>query len=249
MDTAGASANDSYLAPTHAGGLRWGTLEQGVLVRRYKRFLADVQLPDRVVTAHTPNTGAMIGCCQPGQPVWLSRHNGKARKHEYTLEMIAMPTALVGINTGVPNRLVRQAILDGVVAELPRPHEVRSEVKRGDSRLDLLLANPGEPDTLVEIKNCTLAENGAAKFPDAVTARGAKHLEELARLRRNGDRAVIFILVQRGDAEYFTPADEIDPHWGTTLRQVLRDGVELLAYQAEISIEEIRLGRRLPVRL
>lgn len=244
------ASNQAYLSPTPEGGLRWGPLTPGVLVKRYKRFLADVRLDDgQTVTAHTPNTGRMIGCSEPGRPVWLSRHDGGTRKYAYTLEMIAMPTALVGVDTAVPNRLVRAAALAGAIPEFPFPAEVRSEVRHGDSRLDLGLRADGSPDVLVEIKNCTLVEKGAAYFPDAVTERGRKHLVELIGLAKAGARAVLFILVQRGDAEWFGPADHIDPAWGETLRRAAGEGVEALAYRADLDLTGIRLGRRLPVRM
>lgn len=239
-----------YLSPTPEGGLYWGELIEGVLIRRYKRFLADVLLPDgSVVTSHTPNTGAMLGCSEPGRPVWLSRHDGVHRKYPYTLEMIAMPRALVGVNTGVPNRLIKAAIAAGAIAELPVPDEINAEVRRGNSRLDLRLGYDGGPDTLVEVKNCTLTEDGVALFPDAVTVRGARHLDELARLVSLGERAVLFVLVQRGDAVAFSPADCIDPAWGRALRKGVREGVELLVYRARLTIETIAIEKRLPVEL
>ncbi|MCD7896149.1 MAG: DNA/RNA nuclease SfsA [Planctomycetaceae bacterium] len=236
--------------PAADGSLVWPEpLTEGVLVRRYKRFLADVTLQDgSLVTAHTANTGAMLGCSEPGRPVWLSRHDRPGRKYPYSLEMIRMPSAMVGVNTGIPNRLVEAAVAAGAVAELPRPDALRREVRRGASRLDLLLETAGR-ETLVEIKNCTLVENGAALFPDAVTVRGARHLEELATLAANGCRAVIFIVVQRSDAEWFNPADAIDPHWGRTLRRVVAAGVELLAYRAEVTPGRIALADRLEARL
>lgn len=239
-----------YLSPTPDGGLLWGPLTEGTLLRRYKRFLADVRLADGgETTAHTPNTGAMIGCSEPGRRVWLSRHDTPGRKYQFTLEMIDMPTALVGVNTGVPNRLTAAAAMAGRIADFPRPGRVRREVRMGDSRLDLVIESDGLPDTVVEIKNCTLVEKGTAYFPDAVTARGARHLEELARQAESGRRAVIFILVQRGDAERFRPADHIDPEWGKTLRRVVKAGVTLLAYKAEVSLTGIRMGEKLPAQL
>lgn len=250
MEKSAKRPDAAYLSPTPDGGLLWGALTRGTLLKRHKRFLADVRLDDgRRLTAHTPNTGAMTGCSEPGRPVWLSRHPGGTRKYEYTLEMIDMPDALVGVNTAVPNRLVRAAALAGAVPEFPHPVDVRSEVRHGDSRLDLLLRAPDSPDIFVEIKNCTLVENKTALFPDAVTARGRKHLEELARLAETDSRAVLFILVQRGDAECFSPADHIDPAWGETLRQVVRRGVEALAYRAVLDTSGVRIGARLPVRL
>lgn len=223
---------------------------EGTLIRRYKRFLADVAMPGGgMVTAHTANTGAMLGCSEPGRPVWLSVHDAPGRKYKHTLEMIRMPDALVGVNTGVPNKLVRAAALAGVVPEFPFPAEVASEVRCGESRLDLRLSTTEGADVFVEIKNCTLVENGTALFPDAVTVRGARHVEELARLAGSGVGAVIFVLVQRGDAVRFSPADHIDPEWGKALRRAVRKGVELLAYRADLDLTAIRLGARLPVTL
>ena len=243
-------SDPSYLSPTPNGSLLWGDLTEGVLIRRYKRFLADVELSDgQVITAHTANTGAMTGCSEPGRPVWLSPHDAPGRKYKYTLEMIRMPDALVGVNTAVPNRLVKAAILAGAVPELRGYNKVRSEVRHGDSRLDLFLEGPGKVDAFVEIKNCTLVESGTALFPDAATVRGARHLEELARIVQGGGRAVVFVLVQRGDAERFAPADHIDPVWGNLLRQVTAKGVELLSYRADLSTRQIAIGTRLPTIL
>lgn len=237
-----------YLAPDAAGGLLWGQLVEGVLLRRYKRFLADVALPDgSVVTAHTPNTGAMIGCSEPGRKVWLSRHDNPARKYKHTLEMIDMPSALVGVDTGVPNKLVKAALLAGALPEFPHPCAVASEVRHGDSRLDLKVSAEGEPDTYIEIKNCTLVEDGIAYFPDAVTSRGARHMDELAGIARNRERAVVFILVQRADAERFRPADHIDPGWGKAVRDAAQAGVDVLCYRADLDLAGVRLGVRLPI--
>lgn len=241
--------DDSYLAPTPAGGLSWGPLVQGRLVRRYKRFLADVELNGQVITAHTPNTGRMIGCSEPGRPVWLSLHEGAKRKYPHTLEMIKMPTALVGVNTMIPNRLAALAAARGLLAEVGGPAEVETEVRSGASRLDLLLTEASGAQIMVEVKNCTLAEGGVAYFPDAVTARGGKHVDELAGLARGGLRAAVFILVQRADADSFAPADHIDPEWGRRLRAAAAEGVEVWAYRADLNLTTISLGPRLPVRL
>lgn len=242
---------ETYLEPTRQGALKWGALSQGTLVKRYKRFLADVVLDDgTLVTAHTANTGAMLGCSEAGRRVWLSDHEGRGkRKYRYTWEMIEMPDAVVGVNTGVPNRLVRAAAGAGAIPEFPHPAEIRSEVRLGDSRIDLHLRGKDMRPVWVEIKNCSLVENGVGFFPDAVTARGAKHLGELAGAAANGDRAIIFILVQRGDADAFSPADHIDPEWGRKLREVLAAGVELLAYRADLDSRRVAIGKRLPVKL
>ncbi|MDR2945200.1 MAG: DNA/RNA nuclease SfsA [Candidatus Adiutrix sp.] len=238
----------TYLSPAPNGGLYWGPLVEGRLVQRYKRFLADVELADgRLVTAHTANTGRMLGCSEPGRPVWLSVHDRPGRKYPLSLEMIAMPTALVGVNTMVPNRLVARAFAEGVVDALGGPVKVETEVAVGHSRLDLRLTTADNAVIMVEVKNCTLAEDGAAYFPDAVTARGAKHLDELAALAASGARAVIFILVQRADADRFSPADHLDPEWGRRLRAALQAGVEIWPYRADLSLTQITLGPRLPV--
>ncbi len=229
--------------------MAWGPLVEGRLARRYKRFLADVEIDGRVVTAHTPNTGRMIGCSEPGRAVWLSRHESPSRKYPLTLEMIAMPTALVGVNTMVPNRLMAEAARQGLLRELSGPARVETEVASGRSRLDLRLTEPDGAAVMVEVKNCTLAENGTAYFPDAVTARGARHLEELAALVRAGSRAAIAVLVQRADAERFSPADHIDPEWGRQLRLALAAGVEIWAYRADLTLTGVSLGPSLPVTI
>jgi len=203
-----------------------------------------------VVTAHTPNTGRMIGCSEPGRPVWLSRHDQAKRKYAHTLEMIQMPGALVGINTMLPNRLVARAAAEGLLGELPGPAAlVEREVTVGRSRLDLRLTDQEGRVILVEVKNCTLAENNLAYFPDAVTDRGARHLDELAEAVRGGLRAAVFILVQRADAAAFSPADHIDPEWGRRLRLAVKAGVEVWAYRADLDPEKISLGAALPVKL
>jgi sugar fermentation stimulation protein A len=229
-------------------GLRWPRLYRGRLIKRYKRFLADVALDSgQIVTAHCTNSGRMTGCNQPGRPVYLSLHDHPKRKLKYTWEMIEMPTSLVGVNTLVPNRLVAKALETGQVPELAAYETVAREVRVSkDSRLDLKLTGRGLPDAFVEIKNCTLVESGYARFPDAPTTRGQKHLQELARLKAGGARAVIFFLIQRTDARHFGPADDIDPAYGGILREVVEKGVEAIAYDVAISTQGIGLRRALP---
>jgi sugar fermentation stimulation protein A len=234
-----------------ADGLVWPPLVAGTLLRRYKRFLADVKLEDgRTVTAHCPNTGSMRSCSEPGRQVYLSVHDNPKRKYPYTWELIQMPDSLVGVNTLTPNRLVKRAVAHEAVAELAGFERVRSEVRFGDhSRVDLLLTGPGNRRCFVEIKNCTLVVDGTALFPDAVTARGLKHLQELARQVDAQTRSVIFFFIQRMDAEEFRPADAIDPAYGEGLRQALGAGVEILAYDVDIDLAGIHLRRALPCRL
>ncbi|MDI6797895.1 MAG: DNA/RNA nuclease SfsA, partial [Desulfatibacillaceae bacterium] len=172
------------------------------------------------------------------------------RKLPYTWELIDMGDLLVGVNTLVPNRLVKKAAQDGAIKTLSGYSSVKSEIKVFDhSRIDLLFSSPGRRDCFVEVKNCTLVEGGLALFPDAVTTRGKKHLEDLTALAGQGKRALIFLLVQRMDASAFAPADAIDPAWGAALRSAANAGVEIAAFDTAISTEGIRMGKSLPVLL
>jgi sugar fermentation stimulation protein A len=232
-------------------GLSWPPLVKGTLLKRYQRFLADVELENGdLVTAHCPNTGSMQDCCEPGRPVYMSVHDNPKRKLKYTWELIAMPDSLVGVNTLVPNRLVKHAVQTGQVKALGGYAAVRSEVKISEhTRIDLMLQDTRLGTCHVEIKNCTMVRNGMARFPDAVTARGLKHLQELGDQVAAGHRSVMFYFIQRMDAEAFAPADDIDPAYGRALRDALASGVEILAYDVHIDLHEIRLNRRLPCRL
>ncbi len=231
-------------------------LVEGRLLRRYKRFLADVQLSGgEVITAHTANTGAMTGCAEPGRRVWLSRSDNPKRKYPHTWELIEVRDGvLTGINTQMSNLLVREAIEQGRVAELTGYARLRSEVRYGEerSRIDLLLDSPcAEKATpcYIEVKNVTLVDEGVARFPDAVSVRASKHLRELMSVVRAGRRAVIFFCVQRGDVREVRPADDIDPLYGETLRKAVACGVECLAWAADVSTREIVLRRPLSVRV
>lgn len=226
------------------------TLVPATLIRRYKRFLADVALANgSLLTVHCPNSGSMRGCQAPGSRVLLSRSANPGRKYPHTWEMVEVNGGWVGINTSRTNHLVREAIGAGVVQETGIVDEIRAEVKvSAHSRLDLLLRQ-GEQLTYVEVKNCTLVEDGVAMFPDAVTARGTKHLEELATLRKAGHGAVIFFCVQRGDGDFFAPAAHIDPLYAETLARVTAQGVTALAYRAEVGPDAIRVVAPLPVRI
>jgi sugar fermentation stimulation protein A len=224
-------------------------IKTGTLIKRYKRFLADIELADgSIVTAHTPNSGSMMGCAIPGSPAIMTKSDSPGRKYPLTWELVQVNGVWIGINTGYPPKLVKEGIENGTVVELQGYTSIRPEVKCGDSRLDLFL-DGGDAPCWVEVKNVTLIENGVALFPDAVTTRGQKHLRELQRLVRQGERGVIFYVVQRGDAEALAPADLIDPEYGRLLREVLANGVEALAYRAEVSPTEIKLVKRLPVLL
>jgi sugar fermentation stimulation protein A len=224
-------------------------LIEGRLLRRYKRFFADVELADgRVVTAHTPNTGSMKQCAVLGHRVLISPADNPARKLRYTLELIEVNGRWVDTHTHRTNRVVEEGLRQGWIAELAG-FSVTPEFRYHDSRIDFLL-NKGDERVLVEVKNVTLCcEPQVACFPDAVTTRGQKHLRELLRAKQEGCRAVIFFLVQRAEAAAFTPADAIDPEYGRLLREVTAAGVEALAYKSVVSPEDNRIGERIPVIL
>ena len=225
-------------------------LLEGRLIRRSQRFLADIQLPDGVITAACPNTGSLMGCCEAGSRVWLSQSDNATRKYRHTWELVEVGRVMVGINTGLPNALVGEAIADGTIAELAGSAAMRREVAFGEerSRVDWLLESPGRAPCYVEVKNVTAAASkGVALFPDCVSERGSKHLRELMRLKRQGLRPVQVYCVQRGDVNEVRPADGIDHEYGRTLREAIAAGVEVLAYRAEVSPDEIRLAQRIPV--
>jgi sugar fermentation stimulation protein A len=226
-------------------------LISGRLIKRYKRFLADIELEDgSVVTAHCPNSGSMKGCDHPGAPVKLSISNNPDRKLPYTWELVMINDYWVGLNTMLPNRLTEEGILAGTIPELQGYDRLRREVPYGSerSRIDLLLER-ADGRCFIEVKNVTMVEGELALFPDAVTERGQKHLRELMEVVANGDRGVILFTVQRGDGQAVAPADRIDPAYGKLLRKAVDHGVEALAYRAMVTPEEIRLTGRLPVRL
>ncbi len=213
-----------------------GPISLGTLIRRYKRFLADVRLDTgETVTAHVANTGSMRGCADPGLRVALSHHPGKGRKLPYSLELVRVNGTWVGVNTSRSNAIVEEAARQGRIPALRGYNTIRREVRYGvNSRIDLLLSHPdaGTPPCYVEVKNVTLRLGNAAAFPDAVTARGRKHLMELRNEVRQGHRAVMLFLVNRDDCEVMRPAAEIDPAYAATLLEVVGEGVEPVAVRA-----------------
>jgi sugar fermentation stimulation protein A len=228
-------------------------LTAGRLVRRYKRFLADIELTDgALVTAHCANPGSMLGLADPGIRVWLSKSDNPNRKLAWSLEIVEVDAgrgpALVGINTGHPNRLVEEAIGAGLIAEFVGYEGMRREVKYGrNSRIDILLSQDGRPDCYVEVKNVHLVRlPGLAEFPDSVTARGTKHLDELADMVRGGARAAMMYLVQRGDTEQVAIARDIDPAYGAALDKAREAGVEVVAYGCAVSADGVEVTGPLP---
>ncbi|HAQ88728.1 MAG TPA: DNA/RNA nuclease SfsA [Pseudomonas sp.] len=229
-------------------------LEQGRLIRRYKRFLADVVTDaGDELCIHCPNTGSMLNCMGEGARVWFQRNSDPKRKLPGTWELVETPQGrLACVNTARANRLVEEALLAGVIGELNGFTALKREVAYGleNSRVDFRLDYPTGP-AFVEVKSVTLgfADTAVAAFPDAVTDRGARHLRELAVLARQGLRAVQLYCVNLTGIEVVRPAGEIDPRYAAALRDAVEAGVEVLAYGVELSPEEIRLVRPLPVIL
>lgn len=221
------------------------------LIRRYKRFLADAVLPDgEEITVHCANPGAMLGLAEPGAEIWLSRSDSRLRKLAHSWELVRVGDHLVGINTGHPNRLVEEAILDGRIPELDGYATLRREVRYGrNSRIDILLQSPGRPPCYVEVKNVHLRRDGAAEFPDCVTLRGAKHLDEMAEMVAGGARAVTVYLVQRADCDRFRIAEDLDPGYARALARALDRGVEALCYACTLSTEAIEVADPLPLEI
>lgn len=221
-------------------------LIKGTLVKRYKRFLSDIELENgEIVIAHCANSGSMMGLKEPGYPVWLSESDNPKRKLKYSWELVQTETAMVGINTSHPNKIVAQAIQSGQIPELAGYDNLRPEVKYGqNSRIDILLEKNEGLKCYVEVKNVTLLrQKGAAEFPDSVTARGTKHLNELSDMVAEGHRAVMFYLVQRDDSITFSIASDIDPTYANALEKARSAGVEVLCYDCKLTTEEILIHK------
>lgn len=234
-------------------------LIKGTLIKRYKRFMADITLEDgSVVTAHTANSGSMLGCCTPGSLVWLSPASNPDRKLKFTWELVEVEGQLVGINTSHPNALAAEAIQAGHIPELSGYATLKREVKYGkNSRIDVFLTAPDRPDCYVEVKNTTLfraipgTNTQAALFPDAVTERGTKHLNELSDMVRDGKRAVMLYMVQRSadGLGHFSVAEDIDPTYAAALRSALAVGVEALCYSCTVTSSGISVASPLSIVL
>lgn len=226
---------------------RYPELFAGTLVKRYKRFLADIELASgELITAHCPNTGPMTGICEIGAPVLVSKSDNPKRKLAYTWEMIQLETpdpTWIGVNTAMPNRVIKAMLNDKLIPELAdRYDSVRSEVKYGKenkSRIDFLLSRDDEAPIYVEVKNTTWTKGRLALFPDTETTRGQKHLRELTDLLPE-KKAVMLYFINRGDCDEFAPGDSKDPKYGKLLREAIAAGVEVLPCRFELSPEGLQ---------
>jgi sugar fermentation stimulation protein A len=234
-------------------------LVEGILLRRYKRFFADVEINGEVVVAHVPNTGSMKGCNEAGSPCLVSPASNPERKLKYTLEMVKTPTSWVGVNTSYPNHLVRELWASKTQDRWSDFDNCQLEVKISkETRLDIALWNGARqtqvknakltaiqpPLHFIEVKNVSLAENGHALFPDAVTERGQKHLRELMNLIEQGFTCELVFVVQRQDCETFSPADDIDPEYGKLLREAQKKGLIISPHPCDMTPEHIVLGTK-----
>ena len=218
----------------------------GILVKRYKRFFADVQLDNKLVTAHCPNTGSMLGLLDEGNKVYLSESDNEKRKLKYTLEVIKLKSKHVGVNTHRTNRIVEKALNEKVFTFIKNIKEIRREVKYGEnSKIDFLVTT-SKDQIYIEVKNVTLARNkSVAEFPDAVTARGTKHLIELGKLKKKGIRAIMLYIVQRDDCESFQLAKDIDPTYAENLDKAMKRGVEVFCYDCKFSNKDILINQEI----
>lgn len=224
--------------------MQFAKLYQGKLIKRYKRFLADIILDSgEEITAHVPNSGAMTSCIEDECPVWVTFHDNPKRKLKYTLELTQMGENLICTNTGVANKIAIEAVENGVISELQGYDTLKPEQKYGqNSRIDILLSNENEEKKCyVEIKSVSLKINDELAFPDSVTSRGTKHLQELSDMVKEGHRAVMLYVIQRTDKASFRLANEIDPKYKEAFDKALKDGVEVLVYQSHINHEEIKI--------
>jgi sugar fermentation stimulation protein A len=225
-------------------------LVTGRLVQRYKRFLADIILDDgSSITSSVPNTGSMLGLTDPGIRVWLSLSDGLKRKYAHTLQIVEAQGTLVGINTGLPNRIAEEAILSGLLPSLAGYRDLRREQKYGaNSRIDILLTDPDRATTYVEVKNVHFSRTeNLAEFPDSPTARGAKHLDELGNMVENGHRGVMLYVIQRDDCDRLRICGDLDPVYARAFERAMGRGVEAYAIRCHITPAGIAATGTMPI--
>ena len=221
-------------------------LLQGILIKRYKRFFADINFKNQIITAHCPNSGSMMGLIEKGNIVWFSKSDNPKRKLKYTLEIIKVKKNLVGINTLITNKLVLEALKSKKIKNLIPFNKIKTESKFSkNTRFDFLLFN-GKTKCYLEVKNVTLVRNeNVAEFPDAITSRGTKHLNELINAKKCGYQSYILYLIQRENCKNFKIADDIDKDYKIAFNKAIKAGVKMLCYDCKISNEEVKLNNQI----
>ena len=221
-------------------------LLQGALIKRYKRFFIDIKYKNKIITAHCPNSGSMMGLLDRGNKAWFSLSDNPKRKLKYTLEMIEVKNKKVGINTLLTNKIVLEALKHKKINSLNKFNHIKTESKFSDgTRFDFLLSNDKEK-CFLEVKNVTLLrENKIAEFPDAITSRGTKHLNELYNAKKKGYQSYILYLIQREDCDSFKIAKDIDEEYKIAFSKALKSGVKILCYDCKLNSEEIKLNKQI----
>ena len=221
-------------------------LLQGTLIKRYKRFFADIKYKNETITAHCPNSGSMMGLIDKGNKIWFSASNNPERKLKYTLEIIEVKNEKVGINTFLTNKIVFEALSNKKITSLIKFKNIKREVKFSDkTRFDFLLTNDKEK-CFLEVKNVTLLrKKKIAEFPDAITSRGTKHLNELCKAKKEGYQSYILYLIQRDDCDSFKIAEDIDEKYKDAFNKAIKSGVKILCYDCKLSNEEIKLNNQI----
>lgn len=225
-------------------------LIEAKIIKRYKRFLSDIELPSgEEICAHVPNTGRMDTCWEPGWRVYLSHHDNPKRKLKYTLELTDNGATLIGVNTSFTNKIAHEALQNKLIPELAEFDQIFPERKVLDSRIDFYLETSDGATAYVEVKNATLVKESKALFPDAVSTRGQKHIRDLIELKKQGHRTAMLYVVNREDAKTFSPAEDIDPVYSSLLRDAHSKGVEIYAYSCKLNSKEIVLHKKLEIIL
>ncbi len=225
-------------------------LISGVFIKRYKRFFVDVQINNKLITAHCPNTGSMQGLLRRGNKVWLSKSNNPKRKLKYTLQIIETKKSKVGINTHLTNKIVYEGLKNNLVKEFNNDFEIKSEVKFGsNTRFDFLISNKYHK-SFIEVKNVTLSRKSKlAEFPDAVTSRGAKHIEELLKASKKGYKIYLAFIIQREDCNLFKIAEDVDPYYSKLLSNAVKNSLKVICYDCKFSSKGIKLNKKIKFKL
>ena len=225
-------------------------LISGLFIKRYKRFFVDIKINDKIITAHCPNTGSMFGLLKKGNKVWISKSNNPNRKLKYTLEIIEDKSSKVGVNTHSTNKIVYHALQNNLIDEFVNISEIKPEIKFGlNTRFDFLVSNK-RYKAFIEVKNVTLSrEKSLAEFPDSVTARGLKHINELLKASKKNYKIFILYLIQRDDCKSFTVAKDIDPNYATALKKAINNKLKILCYDCKFSSKGIKLNNKIKIKI